>query len=135
MSCSARDSITKTAALLALAAGVLVWAGCSKSGDKPQPSAKAETFSCQKRNLTGPWRDCSPTSKSASLCDDVECFERPTAFCFPALFSMTGEVWTICTATEKECDEWNEDRKTVPNKSLGPCVESRPDEFIELGAK
>jgi hypothetical protein len=100
---------------------------------KKTESSMTERFSCAKRDQRGgPWRQCAPTSLRGQMCAGVGCFERETAFCFPTLFFDTGEVWTNCTASEKECEEWNADRKTVLNKSMGPCVESRPDEYILL---
>lgn len=34
------------------------------------------------------------------------------------------------TSEDEECAEWNADRKTVVNRSLGPCVQMQPDGYL-----
>lgn len=107
-------------------------AGCSK--DKAgSHGATPKTFKCRKSGFDGgPWRECAP---NVTRCEEYGCFEREEAYCFPVLFNkMDGSTlrFMICTPTERECEEWNEDRKRVPNKALGPCVLSRADEYVEF---
>ena len=80
----------------------------------------------------GPWRECAP---KLSHCDEQGgCFKRDTAYCFPYLIVGFGNGpnrrATVCTATVQECAEWHEDRLHVANRALGPCVESKPDEYL-----
>lgn len=106
----------------------------------PDESARAKrlprnpVFKCRKSGFQGgPWRECAP---NITRCDEYGCFERETAFCFPVLFKnfdgSPDKQWTICAPSSRECEEWNEDRKHVPNRSLGPCVEMHPDEYRDL---
>ena len=90
------------------------------------------TFYCFQTPLAGgPWRECQP--KRSKNCESLGCFERPEAYCFPIHVASFGSrpatTGTICAPSERECEEWNEDRKNVPNRSLGPCTIYKPDEY------
>jgi hypothetical protein len=90
-------------------------------------------FKCYKQaRWGGHWRECAPTLDG---CDEVGCFEREQAYCFQILIkALTDEqkdgVGMICVPTARECEEWNRDRKVVVNRSLGPCMSARPDEYV-----
>lgn len=97
-----------------------------------KPSARH--FTCSKVASNGPWRECYPGMRS---CHDAGgCFDREAVYCFRAVFNRYDgkppSQFSICTPTERECIEWNEDRKTVANHSVGPCVLSRADEYVEI---
>lgn len=123
-----------------LVVGLLL--GCGKSAPDAGPEndeerhkspKRVEQFRCRKAGLDGaPWRECAP---DISQCDKYGCFERDEAFCFPVVFvnlDNTEEQWTICAPSERECEEWNDDRKRVVNRSTGPCFKARPDEYVAL---
>lgn len=99
----------------------------------PSPRPTLKPFKCRKSGLEGaPWRECAP---NITRCEEYGCFERDEAFCFPVKFvPLDGpdELFTICAPSSRECEEWNDDRKTVINKSLGPCVSMKTDEYREL---
>lgn len=99
--------------------------------NEPAADEPAATFTCQKVGMGGPWRDCSPTTmKLTEYCNREDgCFERHTALCFLASMSVTGEQFTLCTASTAECNEWRADRIAFEKKTVGPCVESKVDEY------
>jgi hypothetical protein len=108
--------------------GVVIFALFLSCSGEREP----RVFKCYKQGrLGGPWRYCAPKLDD---CPEVGCFERAQAYCFPYLLkALTAEqkdaVDMICVPTERECEEWNRDRKEVVNRSLGPCVLARPDEY------
>jgi hypothetical protein len=127
-----------TSNIVFVAFAVALGSACNKSDTQGESVAstgtariQTKTFKCRKIG-PGQWRECAP---SLSRCDQSSCFEREEAFCFPILMTSIGDLpetkGMICTPTERECEEWNEDRKHVRNRSLGPCVLARPDEYLE----
>jgi hypothetical protein len=104
-------------------------AACSSSGEQRQP-VPTKQFECLRAG-NGPWRECA---LSFSSCEsNGGCFKRDRAFCFPYMFTALSDSpkrGMICTPTSKECEEWHEDRLKVVNRALGPCVESRAEEYL-----
>ena len=95
---------------------------------------KPRSFTCYKSGLGGgPIRECAP---SLDHCDEQGCFEREEAYCFPYHFDGLGvendKRGMMCTPSEAECKDWNEDRQHVTNRALGPCFRARVDEYVHL---
>jgi hypothetical protein len=101
--------------------------GCSSSRE-----GEEQRFICYQRGPSGgAWRECAP---SLAHCAQVGCFVRPDAYCFQyRLAALTDgqkdATGLLCTPTERECEEWNADRRNVIDRSLGPCIRARPDEY------
>ncbi|KAB2897814.1 MAG: hypothetical protein F9K40_12260 [Kofleriaceae bacterium] len=112
----------------------LALSACSSSEPGPGSSAAVggsaspRVFNCYKSHPGGyAWRECAPRLTS---CERIGCFERPTAYCFRFLMPSSDTV-TMCTPTLQECEARNEYGKGMTDRVLAPCVESKPDEYIE----
>ena len=130
-------TFTTVVVVLAIAQG----AGCSRSDKRAEDAAvvvrhqsssedtvdaaKGSTFKCYKIGLMGgSWRECSP---SLSRCEELGCFEREEAFCFPIVMVAFGSVWVQgVAAAVPAVPDMHTDPQPIPEQiAIGQAVFER----------
>lgn len=90
--------------------------------------SEADKFWCRKTDN----RECNVDKEKCenSMVGKIECFSRPTAWCFQSQTGGgLGSDQMICVAHKADCEDWWKDRWKGFSKPTGKCLERRPDEY------